>query len=662
MTFLLNCTIRISVIVTVALAVTSLFRRQSAAWRHGILVTAAVCAALTPLLMIGLPSWNVSLPFIDPAAPLSHDLQYGDTAGGALENQASAVTPGTPTVFGIPLKFVAWTWIAGMAANFAILILGWVRLTRVASFAEQLNRGFWVEMAAPIARRFGILRPVRILLSRNASILVTWGALRPKLLVPAGAEHWPEERVRVVLSHELAHVRRLDWLVQVVAESLRSVFWFNPLLWDVCRRLRQESEYACDDAVIAAGIAGTEYASHLLELARILNVPDRAWSAAFAMARPSTLQRRFSAMLNPHRDRRPLTRSAMLAIAVMALCATLPVAVLHSAAQAVQSAGKVTGTVSDANGALVSGATVVVSSVNGTTEATTSTNRSGTFTLNGLSAGSHVLQVFANGFGPSLITRLELRPAQDLKQDVKMDIGFVKSTEQSVASPRLNIPISAAASSAGGSIVGIVRDPSGLPVPQADVTVTGAALNNPARGVTGSQGEYGIASLPPGVYRVAFRVPGFKTLNIDNVNVTADSAVTLMAGLQLGTVSEEVTVSPSTEAAIRTVSRRGPDTVAPSVSAPVSVGGNVRMAMLLRESRPAYPADALAAGIQGAVIMQAVIGVDGLVKEIKVISGHPLLQQVAVQAVSQWQYSPTLLNAQPVEVLSTITMNFKLEN
>ena len=65
---------------------------------------------------------------------------------------------------------------------------------------------------------------------------------------------WTLDRVHVVLSHELAHIRRHDWLVQIGAETVRAVLWFNPLVWMVCARLRRESEQACDDEVLGTGV------------------------------------------------------------------------------------------------------------------------------------------------------------------------------------------------------------------------------------------------------------------------------------------------------------------------------------------------------------------------------------------------------------------------
>ena len=101
-----------------------------------------------------------------------------------------------------------------------------------------------------------------------------------------------------MLSHELAHIRRGDWIVQLSAELLRAIYWFNPLLWLACRRLRLESEHACDDEVMSRGVEGTDYATHLIELARALNQRRHIWFPAPAMARPSSLERRVRAMLN----------------------------------------------------------------------------------------------------------------------------------------------------------------------------------------------------------------------------------------------------------------------------------------------------------------------------------------------------------------------------
>jgi protein TonB len=90
------------------------------------------------------------------------------------------------------------------------------------------------------------------------------------------------------------------------------------------------------------------------------------------------------------------------------------------------------------------------------------------------------------------------------------------------------------------------------------------------------------------------------------------------------------------------------------------VGGQVQSAKLVNQVRPVYPPLARQARIQGTVRLEAVINKDGVIEELKVISGHPLLIPAAQAAVAQWRYEPTLLNGVPVEVITTIDVNFTL--
>jgi beta-lactamase regulating signal transducer with metallopeptidase domain len=132
-----------------------------------------------------------------------------------------------------------------------------------------------------------------------------------------------------VLCHELAHVRRGDWVVQMTAELLRGIYWFNPVVWAVCRALRCESEQASDDAALQCGIGDTEYAEHLLDVVRSLRQSRRAWSYALSMAHPSTLERRFKAILNPRANRHALTRMSVIATLGVFLIVALSVSMVR---------------------------------------------------------------------------------------------------------------------------------------------------------------------------------------------------------------------------------------------------------------------------------------------------------------------------------------------
>jgi protein TonB len=105
----------------------------------------------------------------------------------------------------------------------------------------------------------------------------------------------------------------------------------------------------------------------------------------------------------------------------------------------------------------------------------------------------------------------------------------------------------------------------------------------------------------------------------------------------------------------------------PKVEAPkpvtpqrIRVGGNVQAAMAIRAPKPSYPPLAKQARIQGVVRLNAVIGKDGTIQNLTAASGHPLLVPAALEAVRQWLYKPTLLNGEPVEVVTVIDVNFTL--
>lgn len=95
-------------------------------------------------------------------------------------------------------------------------------------------------------------------------------------------------------------------------------------------------------------------------------------------------------------------------------------------------------------------------------------------------------------------------------------------------------------------------------------------------------------------------------------------------------------------------------------SGPVKIGGKVAAANVIYSVRPAYPPLAKAARIEGVVEFTATISKEGMIENLTLVRGHPLLVNAARQAVSQWRYRPTLLNGQPVEVITDITVNFTL--
>jgi HEAT repeat protein len=150
---------------------------------------------------------------------------------------------------------------------------------------------------------------------------VAAGIVRPSVIMPADADAWSESRLRIVLLHELAHVKRRDCLTHLVAQAACAVYWFNPLAWIAAKRIRTERERACDDLVIAAGTRGSDYADQLLEIARAMQgdrFPGLLAGGSLAMAHRSQLEGRLIAILDPRVPRVAVSR--LRAAAAVALC------------------------------------------------------------------------------------------------------------------------------------------------------------------------------------------------------------------------------------------------------------------------------------------------------------------------------------------------------
>ena len=208
-----------------------------------------------------------------------------------------------------PRSLLGFVWLAGALLVAAPLLVGTAPRLR----ARPAPRGVLVAATGPrcCATSPGRSRsgaPVRLLRGRPKSMPMAWGLLRPAVVLPEDAEGWSVEQRRAVLTHELGHVKRHDCLTQALAQAACAVYWFHPLAWIAAWRLRVERERACDDLVLRAGASGPDYADHLLQLARGARArAGPAW--ALAMARPSQLEGRLLAILDPSLDRRGPTRA-----------------------------------------------------------------------------------------------------------------------------------------------------------------------------------------------------------------------------------------------------------------------------------------------------------------------------------------------------------------
>jgi len=230
--------------------------------------------------------------------------------------------PGSWAPFAQPTRrgaeLIALVWTAGAVVAGLRFVAGLVALRRIRVHATALRRADAPDALAAASRLAGLARPVTLLVSTEVHVPVTWGVRRPVVALPAAAAQWSGERLRLVLLHELLHVRRRDVLVECFLEAVTVAFWFHPAVWLAARQLRLERERACDEAVLDTGARASEYCEHLVEIMRAAARGPGVVVGA-GMAAPSTLEFRVRALLGEPRPRRFRLRGVVLVVCAVAI-------------------------------------------------------------------------------------------------------------------------------------------------------------------------------------------------------------------------------------------------------------------------------------------------------------------------------------------------------
>lgn len=417
--------LRVSIMLAAALGLEVALRRRSAALRHWVLAVGILGAAVAPALSPIAPSWRVPFGAHHALAPAADSAPAHAMAPTSVSVAIALTPPTAPVRRGTPptaATLALWVWAIGSAFVLLALGAGLARLRWIAGQAQSLADPEWTAARDAIAAELGVSRRVALLES-DAGLLVTWGVRAPTILVPRSAVGWSRDRIRIVLAHEIAHIARGDWAIQLLAEIVCAAHWFNPIAWLACRRLRQESEHACDDTVLRLGADGSEYASHLLELARSMTMRRRAWVPAQAMLRPSSFERRVTAMLNRHLDRSPLSRAGRLT-AVAAIAAVTLLVAGYSWAQGLTVLG---GTVSDQLGAPIANLPLVLTDSTTGAKHEVQSDQSGHYQFVALPAGDYAL---TSGGIPGF-ARLQEQIAlggDALQHNVTLKLGTVQET------------------------------------------------------------------------------------------------------------------------------------------------------------------------------------------------------------------------------------------
>ncbi|HKI94422.1 MAG TPA: M56 family metallopeptidase, partial [Gemmatimonadales bacterium] len=333
--------VKATLLLLIVFGLSRLLRRRSAALRHLVWCAAIAGVLAVPLLSVTVP-WR--LPVKTAMVPDVAGWQSGRAAGGAelqggrvaekAEGAARepSVPPAAPAasaethtinVAGLLLAI----WLAGAALVLLRLVLGWAIVRRLATRALPLEASEWTRPLYEAADRLGLAEVPRLVMSERTPMPFAGGLLRPTIVLPAEATAWTGQRRRAVLAHELAHVRRADIAVNALGQIACALYWFHPLVWLAAKRLRTESERACDNLVLGLGTRPSDYADHLLQI--VCGAGDaRTPALALPMAERREFEGRMLAILERDASRHAPSRVHAGVLAGLAAVMVLPLAAL----------------------------------------------------------------------------------------------------------------------------------------------------------------------------------------------------------------------------------------------------------------------------------------------------------------------------------------------
>lgn len=632
------------------------------------------------------------LPFIQPwlPEPLVDPLPAVRAEG--LTSTARPIAgaphaPGESWVGLLPRVSIVDIVVAGTAVRLAWLGLGLVALARLRRRSTRL-----LQPPASVVEAGSLARAdAEFLVADRPISPVTFGLIRPVVVVPSDFGDLAEGQQKAIACHELIHVRRRDWVRALADEVVRAVAWFHPAAWWLTAQIRLSREQLVDQEAVALLRARRPYLDALLHLAASDRRP-RLVPVALFLGR-THLSERVSLLLKEVRMSRPRLALSFIGMAILLLgtgrvivgafplrgAPSLPPDDQIGAARP----GQVTASpvlpkkvaaprkIHDVRPAFPPGAPegvlIVLVEVDGTgavTDARTvlGSGEPGSAALDAVrqwrfsptGSPATILVGFNAGASPELGSQPAVRIGKTVRPPVKthdvkpiypagaVDAGVQGvvimdariATDGSVAEVMVLRSVPLLDPAAVAAVLQWKFEPLGFPV-EMTVTVNFTLADGPSKGVAG-----GVKSGVPGGAKGG--VPGGAGSGAGSgVGSGAGSGVGSGAGSGVGIGAGSATKKPG--------------------AAAIRVGTNLPPPKKTKDVMPVYPTAAREARVQGIVLIETTIGPDGRVVDAQVVRSIPELDEAALEAVRQWEFTPTLLNGKAVTVVMTVTINFTLQ-
>ena len=261
------------------------------------------------------------------------DLSQSESGGSSAITQVAIEPTNTPPILVILALEAPWlvtalaVWVIGVLVVTSRALLGMLVLLRLRFRGTRVFDSISVRsIANRISAKSGLARryDLRICTTGKIPVPMTWGALKPTIVVPTEASEWTETRLEATLLHELSHIRRCDFVCQLIGEFACALYWFHPLAWYAARTMREDAELAADEAVLQTGLKPSDYAAELLKIAADLgNKPMHFATLGTPAMTNSKIETRLESILAPNAGTRGVTTLQVLA-ALLFVAVTIP--------------------------------------------------------------------------------------------------------------------------------------------------------------------------------------------------------------------------------------------------------------------------------------------------------------------------------------------------
>ncbi len=573
--------------------------------------------ALGLMLAAPVATFVILQPAAPSAAAATGEIGLAGLVSVAGEIAATPPADGSETfAHPVVLSAMVAVWLVGVLVLSVRLLGGWLVARRLATTAGRDVDDSVRELAARVAERLQITRLVRVAESATVAVPVVVGWLKPVVLLPASAlSGLAPAHIEALLAHELAHVRRHDYLVNLLQTAVETLLFYHPGVWWLSRRVRVEREHCCDDLAVSV-CDRVVYVNALTDLATMTTHARLALAAT-----DGSLLGRVRRLLVRDADDRP--GAGWLSIAVLAVM----VAALTPALLAL-------------GGDQQPPSTVPAPSAPPKATAASPSPQPGVSVPAAAATTALPRQQPAAAADPQ---RTNVEAVRQQMLQVETQLAVLRREQREVEAER-------------------AREENALRREAATARL--AALERALADAT-TRREIGLTSEGQ-VEDVRAQVEAarrdLRLLEVESR--TASAAISLerrreQAEQMYGRLQQQYAA-----ALAESETRRAPQQTSPVPPPGVhTVGGDVREPRLLKRVDPLYPPVAKAAKMQGAVYVQAIIARDGQVRDATAVGGapFPVLREAALAAVRQWVYEPTVVNGEPVDVQLSIQINFRLD-